>query len=83
MNIIPLYLPNAIKAGPVSVAEGKSEAVVVLEVAANTRPGEYTIAFTGQAQVPFAKDPKATTRPNTLVPLPSRPVTVVVLPAKK
>lgn len=83
VNIIPLYLPNAFKVGPVSVADDKSEAVVTLEVSANTRPGEYTIAFTGQAQVPFAKDPKASTRPNTLVPLPSRPVTVVVLPAKK
>ena len=30
-----------------------------------------------------AKDPKATARPNTLVPTPSRPLTVVVLPAKK
>jgi hypothetical protein len=83
MNIIPLSFPGSIKMAPVTVGEGKSEATVTLEVQANARPGEYTIALTGQAQVPFAKDPKAASRPNTLVPLPSRPITVVVLPAKK
>jgi hypothetical protein len=83
VNIIPLSLPNPFKMAPVTLAESKSEATVALEVQANARPGEYTITFTGQAQVPFAKDPKATARPNTLVPMPSRPLTVVVLPAKK
>ena len=83
LNIIPLSFPGPIKMAPVTVAEGKSEATVTLEVQANTRPGEYTVVFTGQAQVPFAKDPKATARPNTLVQLPSRPITLVVLPAKK
>jgi hypothetical protein len=66
-----------------TVAEGKTESTVTLEVQPNARPGEYTVAFTGQGQVPFAKDPKAGTRPNTLVALPSRPVTLVVRPARK
>lgn len=81
VNIIPLSFPNPFKASPVSVAEGKAEATVTLEVAANARPGEYTLALTGQAQVPVvnAKGAKA----NTLVQMPSRPVTLVVLPAKK
>jgi hypothetical protein len=83
VNVIPLSFPSPVKMAPVTVAEGKTEATVTLEVQANARPGEYTIALTGQAQVPFAKDPKATIRPNTLVPLPSRPVTLVVVPAKK
>lgn len=83
VNVIPLSFPNPIKMGPVTVTEGNSEVAVALEVQANARPGEYTITLTGQAQVPFAKDPKATARPNTLVPLPSRPITVVVTPAKK
>jgi hypothetical protein len=65
-----------------TVAADKTESTVTLEVQANARPGEYTVALTGQGQVPFAKDPKAA-RPNTLVPLPSRPITVVVVPAKK
>ena len=66
-----------------TVAADKSEATVTLEVQAGARPGEYTVAMTGQGQVPFAKDPKAAARPNTLVPLPSRPLTVVVVAARK
>ncbi|MBN9119398.1 MAG: hypothetical protein J0I06_09605 [Planctomycetes bacterium] len=83
VTLIPLSFPNPIKMGTVNVAADKSDATVTLEAQANARPGEYTVAITGQAQVPFAKDPKANARPNTLVPLPSRPITVVVLPAKK
>jgi hypothetical protein len=66
-----------------TIGADKGEATVVLEVQANARPGEYTVVLTGQGQVPFAKDPKATARPNTLVPLPSRPITLVVVAAKK
>lgn len=83
ITLIPLSFPNPVKMNTVTVAEGKSEATVTLEVQANARPGTYTIALTGQGQVPFAKDPKAGSKPNTLVPIPSRPVTLVVLPAKK
>ncbi len=83
ITLIPLSFPNPIKMNTATVPEGKTEATITLEVQANARPGEYTVLVTGQAQVPFAKDPKAATRPNTLVPLPSRPITVVVLPAKK
>jgi len=83
INLIPLSFPNPIKMNNVTVAEGKDEATVTLEVQANAKPGEYTVALTGQGQVPFNKDPKATTRPNTLVPMPSRPITITVLPSKK
>jgi hypothetical protein len=83
ITLIPLSFPNPIKMGTVTVAADKNEATVSLEVQANARPGEYTITLTGQGQVPFAKDPKATARPNTLVSAPSRPITLVVLPAKK
>jgi hypothetical protein len=82
VTLIPLSFPGPIKMGTVSIAEGKTEATVTLEVQANTRPGEYTIALTGQGQVPFAKDVKGA-KPNTLVPLPSRAITLVVLPAAK
>ena len=83
VTLIPLSFPNPIKMPPATIAEGKAEATVTLDVQANAKPGEYTIALTGQGQVPFAKDPKAATRPNTLVQSPSRPITLVVLPAKK
>lgn len=83
VTLIPLAFPNAVKMNTVTVGEGSGEATVTLEVPANARPGEYTVALTGQGQVPFAKDVKAAARPNTLVPLASRPITVVVLPAAK
>jgi hypothetical protein len=83
VNLQPLAFPGPIKMGNVSVAEGKAEATVVIDVQANTRPGEYTLALQSQGQVPFAKDAKAP-RANTLVSVPSRPVVVVVkAPAKK
>jgi hypothetical protein len=82
VTLIPLSLPNPIKMNTATVAADKSEAAVTFEVQANAKPGEYTVAVTGQMQVPFAKDPKAA-KPNTLVPLPSRPIRLVVLAAAK
>jgi hypothetical protein len=83
VTLIPLSFPGPVKMNTATIAADKGEATVTLEVQAGARPGEYTVVLTGQGQVPFAKDPKAGARPNTLVPLPSRPVTLVVVPAKK
>ncbi|HUR53226.1 MAG TPA: hypothetical protein VMZ71_03800, partial [Gemmataceae bacterium] len=79
--VLPLAFPNPVKMGTVTIAEGKGEATITLDVQANARPGEYTLAFAGQAQVPVlnAKGAKA----NTLVSLPSRPITLTVRAAKK
>jgi hypothetical protein len=46
-------------------------------------PGKYTLSVTGQAQTPFNKDANAKERPNTLVSLPSRPVTLTIVAAAK
>ena len=83
VNIIPLSFPGPIKMNTFSIAEGKTEGTATIEVQNGARPGEYTVAVMGQAQVPFSKDAKATSKPNTLVQQPSRPITIVVLPAKK
>jgi hypothetical protein len=83
VNLQPLSFPGPVKMGTVTVAEGKGEAAVTLEVQPNARPGEYTLAMQCQAQVPFARDPKPGVKPSTLVTAPSRPVTLVVLPPKK
>ncbi len=85
VNLTGLSLPNAVRVTTASIPEGKADATVTVEVPANARPGEYTFALQCQAQVPFSKDAKATTRPNTLVTTTSRPVTVVVtaVPGKK
>jgi hypothetical protein len=83
VTLVPLSLPGPIKMGRVTAPEGQGEATVTLDVQAGARPGEYAVAIAGQAQVPFAKDPKAGAKPNTLVTTPARPVTLVVLPPKK
>lgn len=83
VNVIPLAFPGPIKMGAFTIPEGKTEGTASIEIQNGARAGAYTIAVTGQAQVPFNKDPKATTKPNTLVPQTSRPITIVVLEAKK
>ncbi len=83
VTVLPLAFPGPIKMGTVTLAAGQTEAKITLEVQPGTRPGEHTLAVQGQAQVPFHKDPGAQTRPNTLVALPSRPITLVVHPGSK
>jgi hypothetical protein len=83
VNVIPLAFPGPIKMSAFTIAEGKNEGTATIEVQGGARPGDYTIAVMGQAQVPFSKDAKPTTKPNTLVQQPSRAITVVVLPALK
>lgn len=83
LTVIPLSFPGPIKMNQVSIAEGKSEATIAIEVQAGTRPGEYTLAVQGQAQVAYMKEGKGA-KSNTLVSSPSRPFTVLVkAPAKK
>ena len=84
IDLQALSFPGPIKMNAVSIAETQSEATATFEVQAGARPGEYTVALQCQAQVPFAKDLKAGAKPNTLVALPSRPITIAVkAPAKK
>lgn len=83
ITVIPLSLPGQVKMGTVTIPEGKTEAVVSLDVASGMRPGEYTLAFTAQGQVAFMKEGKTSGRNNSLVPVPARPITLVVrAPAK-
>lgn len=82
VTLIPLSLPNPVKMNTATVAADKGEATVTFEVAAGASPGDYTVVLTGQMQVPFATGPKGG-KPNTLVPLPSRPIRLVVTPAPK
>lgn len=83
VDLQALTFPGPIKVNGISIGEGKSEATAMLEVQVGARPGEYTVALQCQGQVPFAKDPKTASRPNTLVTAPSRPITIVVKPATK
>jgi hypothetical protein len=83
VKVLPLSLPGYFRLDAPEIAAGKNEAAVTVEAQPNTPRGEFTLAVVGQAQVPFSKDPAATQKPNALVSLPSRPLTVVVLPPKK
>ncbi len=78
-----LEFPNNIKMTNVVLPADKNEIAVVIEVQANAPVGEYTLAISGQAQVPFNKDAKDTTKPNTLVTQASKPFTIVVLPKEE
>jgi len=73
--------------GGFSMANGKfagadQEIALAIEVQANRPAGDYTLAVLGQGQVPFNKDPEAKDRPNSLVSLPSRPITLRVREAE-
>ncbi len=80
MTVLPLAFPGSIRMNNVEVPATKSEVALSIEVQPGTRPGEYTLAVTGQAQVPYSKDAKAKQKANTLVSQASRPLTLVVLP---
>jgi hypothetical protein len=73
-----LDLPPGFSVQATEILEGKSEAPLRITVAANVPPGAYTLAFRGDAQVPFSPDPKAMSRPNVRVADPATPLTVRV-----
>jgi hypothetical protein len=80
VTVQPLAAPGNLRVAGAEIAAGKDEASVTVDVPPGTPPGEYTLTVLGQAQVPYNKDPKAAQRPNVLVALPARPVTLVVRP---
>lgn len=74
----PLNFPGQFQLGNGSLAAGSTEVTLSINVQPGTQPGDFTLTVLGQAQVPFNKDPAATEKPNTLVSMPSRPVTITV-----
>lgn len=76
VNFIPLNFPGQFQLGNGTVQQ--TEVGLTINVRQGTRPGDYTLSVMGQAQVPFNKDPAAKDRPNTLIQLPSTPVTITV-----
>jgi hypothetical protein len=80
--VAPLAFPGSIKLETLRIAEGQSGAKGALTVDANAKPGEYSLTVTGQAQVPFATESDKA-KGMRLVTLPSRTLTVIVLPAPK
>jgi hypothetical protein len=80
VTVQPLAVPGNLKVANTEIAAGKEEASLTVEVPPGTPQGDYTLTVLGQGQVPYSKDPKAAQKPNVLVPLPGRPVTLVVRP---
>jgi hypothetical protein len=75
----PLALPSSIQMANAEIAAASTETNVAITLGPGTPPGDYTLAVQAQAQVPFNKDPNAANRPNTLVTLPSEPITIRVV----
>lgn len=78
IGVIPLAFPGNFGLGNFDLAAGQTETSFAIGVQNGTRPGEYTLSVLGQAQVPYNKDPAAAQKPNTLVSMPSLPVTISV-----
>ncbi len=83
VTVQPLGFPGNFKLGNQEFKPDMGELSATLEVAANTRPGDYALVLLCQSQVPFSKDAAAATKPNTLVALPSFPVRLTVTPPPK
>jgi hypothetical protein len=79
VTVQPLTFPGNFKMSKTSFKGDQTELTIPITVQNNTRPGDYTLTVQGQGQVPFNKDGEAKDRPNTLVSLPSRSVTLRVI----
>ena len=69
---------------PVNLIPDQAEAKLPVAVGPNVHPGVYNVVLrTSAANVPFARDPKATPKPapvNIILVEPSAPLTITVLP---
>lgn len=82
VSIQPLAFPGTFHLGNFDMAAEVASSPLRITVQSNARPGRYTLSVLGQAQVPFHKDPASSERPQTLVSIPSRPVTISVVPPR-
>jgi hypothetical protein len=65
---------------PITIAPNATEGVLPITVQPNVPPGVYNLVLHTQTQMPYSKDATAQQKPNTLIVLPSAPVTLTVLP---
>jgi hypothetical protein len=84
VRLAPLSFQGNFNLAALDLPAGQAEVPFEIAVQGGTAPGDYTMALQCQAQVPFNKDPQADQKPQTLVTLPSLPLTITVTaPAKK
>jgi len=63
------------------IPKGRAGGTFAFRLPLTLNPGVYNIVLQGAGNVPFSKDPKAKTKPNVSLTVPSNPVTLVVRPA--
>jgi hypothetical protein len=83
VQVIPPELPQGLIVNnnqPSAIAANKNDGTLAVNVNNNVPPGTYTIVLRTQTQIPYNRDPKAKQKPNTLVVLPSAPITLTVRP---
>jgi len=78
LNILPSSWPGNFKLNSAQFSNTMNELMLTIEVQQGTRAGEYTLAVLGQCQVPFTKKADGSELKNTLVSLPSQPITLIV-----
>lgn len=83
VNYQPLNFPGQFQLGNGTIAADQSDVTISIMVQAGTRPGDYSLVILGQGQVPFNKDATKPEKPNTLVSIPSRPLSITVTEAPK
>lgn len=85
VNFQPLNFPGQFQLGNGTIAADQTELPISIMVQAGTRPADYTLVIQGQGQVPFNKEAGKPDKPNTLVSVPSLPLTITVteLPKKQ
>jgi hypothetical protein len=84
VNYQPLNFPGQFQLGNGTINADQTEVTLSIMVNAGTKAADYTLVVLGQGQVPFNKDATKPDKPNTLVAVPSRPLTITVTePPKK
>jgi hypothetical protein len=84
VQLTGLNLPPGFSVPATDLPADRGDVTVKVTVAQNVPPGTYSVVLRGDAQVPFNRDPNATSKPNVRVADPSTPLTVTVTaPPKK
>ncbi len=83
VNYQPLNFPGQFQLGNGTINADQTEVSISIMVQAGTRPADYSLVILGLGQVPFNKDATKPDKPNTLVSIPSRPLTITVTEAPK
>jgi len=76
----PTELPPGLSINTITIAPNATEGTLPINVSPNVPPGAYNIVLRTETQMPYSKDATAKQKPNTLVVLPSTPVTLTILP---